>query len=118
MTPKVLAATQSRVECELHENHPLRLVGAKGRRVQCLEGVVWLTAYNLPTDIFLRAGGSWEIPNGGLVLVEAIGTCRVRVDLPRSFDYDRYRLLVPTAVMRMLRGVKTTLSRRLAARGV
>lgn len=112
MEPKVLAATRSRVECELVENVPLRLVGAKGRRVQCLSGVAWITAYGHATDVFLRPGGVYVIPNGGLVLAEAVGNCTIRVDLPRSFDYARYRLRMPVSVARALRGLQTALFRR------
>jgi len=86
MEPEVVAATSSRVECRLVENVPLRLVGAKGRRVQCVSGVAWITAYGQRTDVFLRPGHVYEIPNGGLVLAEAIGDCTIRVDLPGSFD--------------------------------
>lgn len=105
MEPKVLAATSSRVECRLVENVPLRLVGARGRRVQCVSGVAWITAYGQPTDVFLRPGRVYEIPNGGLVLAEAIGDCTIRVDLPRSSDYARFRPRMPVAVARLLQSV-------------
>jgi hypothetical protein len=107
MQPKIVAATQSQVECELHPNHPLRLIDAAGRRVQCLTGVVWITAYGQSVDVFLRPGGVYVVPNGGLVLAEAIGHCRMRVDLPRSFDYGSYR-----GVAQLLQGWKTALVRR------
>ncbi|WP_420474383.1 DUF2917 domain-containing protein [Noviherbaspirillum sp. ST9] len=92
MQPKILAASRSQVECELHENHPLRLVAAEGRRIHCVSGVVWITAYGEPIDIFLRPGMSYTVPNRGLVLAEAVGNCRILVDLPRAFDYTPYRL--------------------------
>ena len=105
MEPKVLAASSSRVECRLVENVPLRLVGAKGRRVQCVSGVAWITACGQPTDVFLRPGRVYEIPNGGLVLAEAVGDCTIRVDLPRSFDYARLGPAMPVAVVRLLQSV-------------
>lgn len=108
MQPKILAATPSRVECELHENHPLRLVGAEGRRVQCVSGVVWITAYGQSRDVFLRPGDVYEIPNRGLALAEAVGECRIRVDLPRAFDYSAYRLRLP----RLLAALQFALFRR------
>jgi hypothetical protein len=104
MQPKILAATKSRVECELHEQHPLRLVAAEGRRIQCVSGMVWLTAYNQPVDVFLRPGHTYTVPNGGLVLAEAVGECRILVDLPRSFDYSHYRGWMPATIARWLRG--------------
>lgn len=106
MQPKILAATRSQVECELHENHPLRLVAAEGRRIHCVSGVVWITAYGEPVDIFLRPGATYTVPNGGLVLAEAVGTCRIRVDLPRAFDYTQVRLGIPALVRRFVRGLQ------------
>jgi hypothetical protein len=83
------------------------LIDATGRRVQCLTGVVWLTAYGQPLDVFLRPGDTYVVPNGGLVLAEAIGHCRMRVDLPRSLDYGSYR-----SVAQLLQGWKTARIRR------
>lgn len=101
MKPKVLSASKTQVECELHENHPLRLLRAEGRRVQCLTGMLWITAFDQPSDFFLRPGGIFVVPNGGLVLIEAIGHGRVRIDLPRSPKNFAYGMLA-----RMLRGLK------------
>lgn len=105
MKPKIVTATKSQVECELHENHPLRLVAARGRRIHCISGVVWITAYNQPVDVFLRPGRSYTVPNGGLVLAEAVGTSRIRVDLPRSFDYSQYRAWLPTVWAKVTRAM-------------
>lgn len=109
MTPKIVAATRSLVECELRENHPLRLVGAAGRRIRCVSGVVWLTAYNQPVDVFLRPGQAYVVPNGGLVLAEAIGHCRMQVDLPRAFDYSRYRAGLAADAARLFRRMRARL---------
>ncbi len=112
MQPRVLAATQSRVECELHENHPLRLIGAEGRRMKCLSGVLWITAYDQPIDVFLRPGQTYVIPNGGLVLAEAVGEARMQVELPRVFDYAPYQAGVAAAFQRLLGGVRGLSVRR------
>lgn len=106
MQPKILAATRSQVECELHENHPLKLVAAEGRRIHCVSGVVWITAYGEPVDMFLRPGGTYTVPNDGLVLAEGVGTCCIRVDLPRVFDYTPYRLGIPALVRRLVRALQ------------
>lgn len=113
MKPKIVTATKSQVECELHENHPLRLVAAEGRRIHCVSGVVWITAYNQPIDIFLRPGSSYTVPNGGLVLAEAVDTARIRVDLPRCFDYSQYRAWLPLVLGKILRALQSG-SRRTA----
>ncbi|HYD60316.1 MAG TPA: DUF2917 domain-containing protein [Noviherbaspirillum sp.] len=106
MQPKIVAVTRSQVECELHENRPLRLVAAEGRRIHCVSGVVWITAYGEPVDVFLRPGTSFTVPNGGLVLAEAVGTSRIRVDLPRAFDYSHYGISAFAVISRFLRGLQ------------
>jgi hypothetical protein len=63
--------TPSRKEIALASGHPLRLTWARGRRVMCERGRVWITAPSEPGDIVLGPGQSWRIPVHGLVLVEA-----------------------------------------------
>lgn len=58
---------------------PLRLTHARGRRIVCRQGCVWVTAAGWPEDIFLSAGDRWTIPGNGLVLVEAEGSAMVDV---------------------------------------
>lgn len=111
MQPKILAANPGRVECELHEHYPLRLTGAAGRRVQCVEGMVWITACKQRADIFLKPGDVYVIPNGGLVLAEAIGFCRMQVDLPPSFDYSQFKMRAPLGVARMSGRLRLVLAR-------
>ena len=50
---------------------PLRLRRSRGRKVVCQRGCVWITAPGQPDDIFLHAGDSWQVPCGGLVLIES-----------------------------------------------
>jgi hypothetical protein len=84
MQPKILSASRHQVECELHDNHPLRLTASKGRCVECTAGVLWITVYDHPGDIFLHAGNSYVVPNDGLTLVEGVGCSRMRVTAPLS----------------------------------
>jgi len=91
MKPRIVTARAGQVECELHENFPLRVVGAGGRRVHCLSGVIWITAYDHPDDVFLRPGEVFVIPNDRLVLAEAVGRGRMAIDLPAAFDRGGYR---------------------------
>ncbi|CDG82086.1 DUF2917 domain-containing protein [Janthinobacterium agaricidamnosum] len=65
-------------EYELRENQPLRLEKAHQGVIECLSGKVWLTAYGQASDILLRPGSRYTIPNQGLILVEAIGSGRIR----------------------------------------
>ncbi|MDR3481259.1 MAG: DUF2917 domain-containing protein [Burkholderiaceae bacterium] len=94
MQPRVQRATRKYIDFALVEDYPLRFSKAKGRRVECLSGVVWITAYNELSDYMLRAGEVFVIPNNGLTLIEAIGDCRVRIDLPNLFLHVLHRLLV------------------------
>lgn len=80
----VLNTSRSRVECELFENRPVRLIGAQGLKVQCLSGTAWITAVGAAHDVFLRPGQVWMVPNNGLVLAEAVGDAKIRVETPRA----------------------------------
>jgi hypothetical protein len=64
----------------LAPGRPLRLRWARGRRVACDRGCVWITAPGETNDIFLHAGQHWTIPANGLVLVEAEGSAVVTLD--------------------------------------
>lgn len=69
-------------EYRLTQDRPLRIIHAAGRHIECLEGTAWLTAYGELTDFMLRPGQSFEVPNDGLMLIEAAGAGVVRVRLP------------------------------------
>lgn len=67
---------------ELTTNRPLPLLKARGIRVHCVEGVVWMTVAGVPGDFVLRAGESYCIPGKGLVLIEALPSARVHLEAP------------------------------------
>jgi hypothetical protein len=106
MQPKIVSAIRNQVECQLYETHPLRLIAAKGRRIHCVEGEVWISLYDHPEDVFLRPGGVFTIMNDGLVLVEAIHSCRIRVDLPHIFDYSQCCKWIPPVFRRIFKTCK------------
>ena len=66
-------------EHELQRDTPLRLEHASAGLIECLEGRAWITAYAEFDDTVLEAGQRYTIPNDGLVLVEAVGSGRIRV---------------------------------------
>lgn len=68
------------LEIVLHADRPLRLTGARGRRIRCLAGCAWLTAVGLRDDVFLHADESWEICTDGLVLIEGADCAAVALD--------------------------------------
>lgn len=67
----------------LADNHPLSLRGARGLRVRCTAGTVWLTVEGEAGDIFLHPGQSHCIASNGLALVESIDHGRIRLERPR-----------------------------------
>jgi hypothetical protein len=62
----------------LAHNAPVRLMSARGVRIICTAGSVWLTVEGEAGDVFLAAGESHLIRGRGLALLEAIGSGRVR----------------------------------------
>lgn len=62
----------------LAHNTPVRLMSARGVRIVCTSGRIWLTVEGESGDVFLAAGESHLVRGSGLALVEAIGSGRVR----------------------------------------
>lgn len=82
MKQELMTVHAGQAEYKLSASQPLRLVHAAGRRIACLSGTAWITAYGQRTDFMLRAGQSFEVPNDGLTLIEAVGQGRVRIEAP------------------------------------
>lgn len=72
--------TAQELTLALQSNQLLRLTHARGRRIRCITGVAWLTAYGEAKDIMLHASNTFVIPNHRLNLVEAIGDCVIGMD--------------------------------------
>ena len=68
-----------RMEFVLAADQPLRLAGARGRRILCTGGRAWITAPGHLDDVILAAGEAWEVSSDGLVLVEGLGRATVRL---------------------------------------
>lgn len=58
-------------------------------RLTCIEGIAWITFHGEPEDLMLHAGDVAVVPNGGLVLMEAVGRGRVRIALERGVMRSR-----------------------------
>jgi hypothetical protein len=82
MKPEPTTATPVQGEYQLRVNRPLRLLHAAGRKIVCLSGTAWITSYGQSTDFLLRAGQSFQVPNDGLTLVEAIGHGSIELAAP------------------------------------
>lgn len=64
----------------LTHHAPIRLLSARGVRIHCTAGVVWLTVAGEAGDILLRPGDSHLVRGRGLALLEAIGSGQVRFE--------------------------------------
>ena len=100
MEPKVIARNNARLDFELHENHPLRLRHARGRKIEALNGTLWITSYNELADIELVPGQKFVVPTDRLTLVEPIGRGAVRIEQPASLGSTLRRLLASLTLPR------------------
>lgn len=66
----------------LQENRPLRLRRARGLRVRCTAGCLWITQPGTGEDIFLASGESCTLTSSQLVLVEGVGAGRACLEMP------------------------------------
>lgn len=55
----------------------LKVTDALGSTIRCNEGSVWITEENVPRDVVLRPGGSYQLSRKGLALVHAFGDATV-----------------------------------------
>ena len=69
MEPKLLNSGRNWLDFALHENHPLRFSKARGHRIECMYGTVWITAYNELEDHMLTQGQVYVVPNNGQLQV-------------------------------------------------
>ncbi|NMF90240.1 DUF2917 domain-containing protein [Aromatoleum petrolei] len=69
---------------QLDEWSPLALRDARGLRVECARGRIWVTAEGQAGDFFLDAGDGMRIVTKGLVLIEGVprGSVRLVADAP------------------------------------
>jgi hypothetical protein len=92
MKPERIAKIEHQQEFILPENYPLRLTHGKGCRISCVSGMVLITAYNEAEDFELRAAEVFVVPNNGLTLVEGIGGCYIRIELPCPERHPLFRM--------------------------
>jgi hypothetical protein len=57
----------------LGPNQTLRVVDGAGSTVSAIEGSVWITEENQPTDIVLAPGDSYRLRQRGIALVNSLG---------------------------------------------
>lgn len=71
----------------LRDNQPVRLRRARGLRITCTAGTVWLTVSGVPGDIFLQPGETHQLAGNGLALIESLGNGRIRLHKPKPFRH-------------------------------
>jgi hypothetical protein len=76
----------------LTENQPVSLRDARGLRIECTAGVVWITLSGQAADIFLTPGQSHRLRGDGLALIECIGDGSIRLDRPARRPGFMHRL--------------------------
>ena len=64
---------------EVSEGGLLPLKDARGARLTCVEGTLWLTLERSSRDIVLQAGESLEIDRDGTTLVQGMADSRVAI---------------------------------------
>lgn len=69
-----------RATMDLERTQMLRLRGAKGVRLSCRKGSLWITQEGVARDDFLVAGRSQEIETDGVVVIEAMSAASLTID--------------------------------------
>lgn len=62
----------NRATLDLDRRQIVKLGGARGVRLTCKEGLLWVTQEGLARDDFLTPGRSIEVQTDGAVLIEAL----------------------------------------------
>ena len=57
---------------KLHDGQLLKLKRARGSRLICGEGLVWVTQEGMTRDVFLAPARAFEVTTNGVVLIEAM----------------------------------------------
>lgn len=69
-----------RATMDLERMQMLRLRGARGVRLTCRKGSLWITQEGVARDDFLVPGRSQEIETDGMVVIEAMSASSLTID--------------------------------------
>jgi len=75
-----------RAVIELDYRAVVPLENAKGAKVDCLRGRLWISEWGRRDDIVLDSGQSYVIAGGGVTLVQALRKALVALPAARSVD--------------------------------
>ena len=80
MRPDNVIMSKPKFVVELEQGDLLPLDSAKGVRISCVEGSLWLTEERGAADVVLQPGQSYEVEATGRTLVQAMSRSRVAVE--------------------------------------
>ena len=80
MHPDNVIMSKPKFVVELDQGSLLPLDSAKGVRISCVEGSLWLTEERGAADVVLQPGQSYEVEATGRTLVQAMSRSRVAVE--------------------------------------
>lgn len=70
---------EKQIVLEVPNGGLLRVKDARGSRVTCLQGSLWLTQEQSIRDVLLEAGQSFDIERDGVTLVQGMADSRLGV---------------------------------------
>jgi len=79
LRPDNVVMSNQKFVVELEQGNLLPLDRAKGVRISCVEGSLWVTEERGTADIVLQPGQSYEVEATGRTLVQAMNRSRVAV---------------------------------------
>jgi hypothetical protein len=79
---------------ELEHRGVVSVEEARGARIDCLRGRIWITEHRVPGDIVLEAGESYELSRGGVAVVQALREALVALRAP-TVSQTRAELAAP-----------------------
>ena len=71
-----------RVVIELERREIVPVEDARGSRIACLRGRIWITEHSSTDDIVLEAGESYEVSRDGVAVVQALREALVVLRAP------------------------------------
>ncbi len=69
---------------QMNESNRLSFSNARNVRLECLDGVIWLTLSNIEGDFLIERGEQIVIPSNGLALIQGLPFASVKLTSPTS----------------------------------
>jgi hypothetical protein len=69
---------------QMNESNRLSFSNARNVRLECLDGVIWLTFSDIEGDFLIERGEQIVIPSNGLSLIQGLPFASVKLTSPTS----------------------------------